>query len=63
MPFFDAFATMLSNQPKSQGLLDFSKELDVSLLDNVVTVFYTGAGQQVREINASLLVNLVDLIK
>jgi len=54
---------MLSNQPKSQGLLDFSKELDVSLLDNVVNVFYTGPGQQVREINASLLVNLVDLIK
>jgi hypothetical protein len=31
-----------------QGLLDFSREFDVVLMDKVVTVFYTGAGQEVR---------------
>ena len=31
-----------------QGILDFSKEFDVSLMDRVVMAFYTGAGQEVR---------------
>ena len=31
----------------SQGLLDFSKEFDVSLLDKVAMAFYTGRGQEV----------------
>lgn len=31
-----------------QGLLDFSKEFDVSLLDKVAMAFYTGRGQEVR---------------
>lgn len=30
-----------------QGLLDFSKEFDVSLLDKVAMAFYTGSGQEV----------------
>ena len=30
-----------------QSLLDFSREFDVALMDKVVTVFYTGAGQEV----------------
>lgn len=30
-----------------QGLLDFSKEFDVSLLDKVAMAFYTGRGQEV----------------
>ena len=32
----------------SQGILDFSKEFDVSLMDRVVMAFYSGAGQEVR---------------
>ena len=31
-----------------QGLLDFSKEFDVSLLDKVAMAFYTSRGQEVR---------------
>ena len=31
-----------------QGILDFSKEFDVSLMDRVVMAFYSGAGQEVR---------------
>jgi hypothetical protein len=30
-----------------QGLLDFSRDFDVALMDMVVTAFYTGAGQEV----------------
>ena len=32
----------------SQGILDFSKEFDVSLMDRVVMAFYSGAGAEVR---------------
>jgi hypothetical protein len=31
-----------------QGLLDFSREFDVGLMDKVVQAFYTGAGAEVR---------------
>ena len=31
-----------------QGILDFSKEFDVSLMDRVVMAFYSGTGQEVR---------------
>jgi hypothetical protein len=31
----------------SQGLLDFSRDFDVSLMDKIVMTFYTGAGQEV----------------
>jgi hypothetical protein len=33
-----------------QGLLDFSRDFDVALMDRVVTVFYTSAGQEVPSI-------------
>ena len=39
------FATELI---RSQALLDFSREFDVSLLDRVAMAFYTRAGQEVR---------------
>ena len=32
----------------SQGILDFSRDFDVSLMDRVVMAFYSGAGQEVR---------------
>lgn len=31
-----------------QGLLDFSTDFDVALMDKVVMAFYTGVGQEVR---------------
>ncbi len=31
----------------AEVILDFSKELDVPLLDQVVMTFFTGAGQEV----------------
>ncbi|KAG8879206.1 Karyopherin transporter [Tulasnella sp. 331] len=31
--------------PEMDGILDFSKDLDITLLDNVVNAFYTGTGQ------------------
>lgn len=31
-----------------QGILDFSRPVDVPLLDKVVMAFYTGAGREVR---------------
>lgn len=36
----------------TQGILDFSKEFDVSLMDRVVMAFYSGAGREVRHIFA-----------
>lgn len=38
------------NHPHSamQGILDFNREFDVSLMDKVVMAFYSGAGQEVR---------------
>lgn len=33
----------------SQGILDFSQEFDVALMDRVVMAFYSGAGQEVRD--------------
>lgn len=30
-----------------QGILDFSKDFDVSLVDKVVIAFYSGSGQEV----------------
>ena len=35
-------------RPHLQGILDFSREFDVSLMDKVVMAFYAGAGQEVR---------------
>lgn len=32
----------------AEGILDFSKELDVTLLDQVVMTFFTGSGNEVR---------------
>lgn len=32
-----------------EGILDFSKELDITLLDQVVNTFYTGSGAQQKE--------------
>lgn len=32
-----------------EGILDFSKDLDISLLDNVVSTFYTGSGEQQKQ--------------
>lgn len=32
----------------AEGLLDFSKELDVGLLDQVVMTFFTGSGNDVK---------------
>lgn len=31
----------------AEGILDFSKELDVALLDQVVMTFFTGSGNEV----------------
>lgn len=42
-----------------QGLLDFSKEFDVSLLDKVAMAFYTSRGQEVcRSLYIPLLYHL-----
>jgi hypothetical protein len=38
---------MITELQSYQGLLDFSRDFDVALMDKVVTVFYTGAGQEV----------------
>lgn len=32
----------------AEGILDFSKELDVAVLDQVVMTFYTGSGTDVK---------------
>lgn len=32
----------------ADSILDFSKELDVTLLDQVVMTFFTGAGNEVH---------------
>jgi len=38
-----------SNLPNTKAILDFSQpEFNVALLDQVVTAFYSGSGQQVR---------------
>lgn len=42
-----------SNDTIFQGILDFSREFDVSLMDKVVMAFYTGAGQEVRVVLAA----------
>lgn len=34
-------------QSVMEGILDFSKDTDVGLLDQVVTTFYRGYGEQV----------------
>lgn len=34
-----------------QGILDFSKEFDVSLMDRVVMAFYSSTGQEVRKVD------------
>lgn len=34
----------------TQAILDFSRELDVGLMDRVTTAFYSGAGQEVRRV-------------
>lgn len=36
----------------ADSILDFSKELDVALLDQVVMQFYTGAGADVCPFNS-----------
>jgi exportin-1 len=41
-------SSYLVHEPAQQGLLDFSREFDVSLMDKVVMTFYTGQGQEVR---------------
>lgn len=33
---------------KTQALLDFSRDFDVSLMDRVVMAFYSGVGPEVR---------------
>ncbi|KNZ75454.1 Exportin-1 [Termitomyces sp. J132] len=43
----------------SQGILDFSRDLDVTLLDKVVMAFYTGAGQE-RQLAQQVLTQLED---
>ncbi|KAG6919966.1 Exportin-1 [Tephrocybe rancida] len=40
-----------------EGILDFSKEFDVALLDKVVMAFYTGAGQE-RQLAQQVLTQL-----
>lgn len=42
---FSGSPSMVTLHP--QGLLDFSKEFDVPLLDKVAMAFYTGRGQEV----------------
>ena len=39
-----------------QGILDFSREFDVSLMDKVVMAFYSGAGQEVRAFHFAYVV-------
>ncbi|KAG1891334.1 CRM1 C terminal-domain-containing protein, partial [Suillus subluteus] len=41
-----ALSSFILVQVSIQGLLDFSREFDVSLLDKVVMSFYTGSGQE-----------------
>ena len=38
---------MTVNEFDGQAVLDFSTELNVGLLDSVVSLFFSGAGQQV----------------
>ncbi|KAH0584323.1 Exportin-1 [Termitomyces sp. 'cryptogamus'] len=42
-----------------EGILDFSRDLDVTLLDKVVMAFYTGAGQE-RQLAQQVLTQLED---
>lgn len=42
-----------------EGLLDFSRDFDVALMDRIVTVFYTGAGQE-RQMAQQILTQLED---
>ncbi|CAL9733465.1 exportin-1 [Monosporozyma servazzii] len=37
-----------------EGILDFSKDLDINLLDQVVTTFYSGSGAQQKEAQTAL---------
>lgn len=39
----------------SESLLDFSKELDVGLLDQVVMTFFTGSGSDVKYLATLLM--------
>jgi hypothetical protein len=41
-------ATMTFTADHAMQLLDFSKKLDINLLDGVVDCFYNGAGEDVR---------------
>ncbi|KAI9277581.1 nuclear export factor CRM1 [Sporodiniella umbellata] len=43
----------------AEGILDFSKELDVTLLDQVVMTFFTGAGQE-QQIAQQILTQFQD---
>jgi hypothetical protein len=42
-----SYHLVLVHELAQQGLLDFSREFDVSLMDKVVMAFYTGHGQEV----------------
>ena len=44
-PLFSLCALILTI---AQSILDFSREFDVSVMDNVVIAFYSGVGQEVR---------------
>ena len=39
--------TSVNLSEEAAKLLDFSQKLDINLLDNIVTMMYTGNGQQV----------------
>ena len=43
LPFWRAVILTIA-----QSILDFSREFDVSVMDNVVIAFYSGVGQEVR---------------
>lgn len=47
VPYFPIPRLLFAEDHCSQGLLDFSHEFDVSLMDRVVMTFYTGHGQEV----------------
>nr|VWO98859.1 BHLH domain-containing protein [Ganoderma boninense] len=42
-----------------EGILDFSKEFDVSLMDRVVMAFYSGAGQE-QQLSQQVLTQFQD---
>lgn len=44
---FISSCLVLVHELAQQGLLDFSREFDVSLMDKIVMAFYTGHGQEV----------------